>query len=303
MVTLFRAGYGQGMGRVWADGQGLVFRGGFSKVQPSRWSQKVRFHPSHRQNVSRFHFFFLGCLTITALAEEPKSPFVVAQTTSLNAPETNQAACADERYVYAIDSKAIAKYDRTTGNRVTTSTGEATHLNSGFLWNGNLYCAHSNYPRKPEVSQIMRLDIETMALGPFKNFGEYRGSLTWVVRDGDIWWCNFAHYGTDNAKTVLVKLDSDWHELGAWIYPVEVIRELGQYSISGGLWLDGVLLVTGHDHKVIYRLRLPKDGDILKFIDKTPSPFPGQGIALDPKTNGLVGIDRDKRQVIFAGIR
>jgi hypothetical protein len=30
------------------------------------------------------------------------------------------------------------------------------------------------------------------------------------------------------------------------------------------------------------------------------SPFPGQGIAADPKTGGLVGIDRDKREVVFA---
>jgi hypothetical protein len=71
-----------------------------------------------------------------------------------------------------------------------------------------------------------------MVLSSFKNFGEYRGSLTWVVRDGDAWWCNFAQYGADNAKTVLVKLDAEWRELGAWTYPDSVIEDLGQYSIS-----------------------------------------------------------------------
>jgi hypothetical protein len=197
----------------------------------------------------------------------------------------------------------IAKYDRTNGQRIAVSTGDASHLNSGFLWESKVYCAHSNYPRKPERSEIMVLDPETMVLSTFKNFGEYRGSLTWVVREGEVWWCNFAQYGAENAKTVLVKLDAEWRELGAWTYPAEVIKELGQYSISGGIWRDGLLLATGHDRKVVYRLRLPTKSDVLELVDVLPSPFPGQGIAADPKTGNLIGIDRAKRQVMFAEIR
>lgn len=249
--------------------------------------------------MSRLPLVFLAALAPIAFAKDP----AITQTATLPAQEANQAACADERFVYAIDSKVIAKYDRATGERVSTSTGDAHHLNSGFLHDGSLYCAHSNYPRKPEKSEIMRLDTSTMVLSPFKNFGEYRGSLTWVVRDGDVWWCNFAHYGADNAKTVLVKLDTEWRELGAWTYPPEVVKELGQYSISGGLWHDGYLLTTGHDHKVIYRLRLPTEGNVLELVDKISSPFPGQGIAFDPKTRGLMGIDRSKRQVLFSEFR
>jgi hypothetical protein len=236
-----------------------------------------------------------------ALAKEP--PLTIIQASVLPASEANQAACADERFVYAIDSQVITKYDRSTGQRLATSTGEAKHLNSGFLWQGHVYCAHSNYPRTPEKSEIMQLDTATMTLSSFKNFGEYRGSLTWVVREGDIWWCNFARYGAKNAETVLVKLDAEWRELGAWTYPAEMIKELGQYSISGGIWLGDFLLATGHDHKVVYRWRLPKTGTVLELIDKIPSPFPGQGIAIDPKTNGLIGIDRGKRQVTFAEMR
>ena len=235
-----------------------------------------------------------------AWAQEPRP--AIAKTSSLPAPEANQAACADDRFVYAIDSKVIAKYDRLTGQRLALSSGDAQHLNSGFMWEGNLYCAHSNYPRKPEKSEIMRLNTETMTLGPFKNFGEYRGSLTWVVRDGDVWWCNFARYGADKAKTVLVKLDAEWRELGTWTYPAEVIHDLDQYSISGGLWLGDTLMATGHDHQVVYCLRLPKNGSVLELIDKIPSPFPGQGIAIDPKTGGLIGINRAKRQVVFAEV-
>ncbi|MHA3772552.1 carbon-nitrogen hydrolase family protein [Verrucomicrobiota bacterium sgz303538] len=227
----------------------------------------------------------------------------VVKVDSLSAPEANQAAAADDRFVYAIDSAVVAKYDRATGQRLALSTGKAKHLNSGFLWNGKLYCAHSNYPQKPEKSEIMVVDLDTMVLTPFKDFGEYRGSLTWAVHEGNSWWCTFAHYGAENAKTALVKLDENRQEQGAWTYPPEVIKELGQYSISGGIWKDGYLLATGHDHRVIYRLRLPENGTVLELVDVLSSPFPGQGIAVDPKTGGLVGIDRDKRQVVFGELR
>ena len=60
------------------------------------------------------------------------------------------------------------------------------------------------------------------------------------------------------------------------------------------------LLATGHDKKVIYRLKVPKEGTVVKLVEVVPSPFPGQGFAVDPKTGGLVGIDRGKRLVLFA---
>lgn len=243
-----------------------------------------------------FALLVFGCLS--ARAEER---FV--QTASLSAPEAHQAAAADESFVYAISSTAVAKHDRATGGRVALSTGKAKHLNSGFFWGGQLYCAHSNYPTKPEKSEIMVLNPNTMELASFKEFTENRGSLTWAVREGDSWWCTFAHYGEENAKTVLVKFDDQWRELGAWSYPAEVIRDLGRFSISGGIWHEGDLLVTGHDRRVIYRLRLPKEGNVLELRGVLPSPFPGQGIAIDPRTKGLVGIDRAKRLVVFAELR
>jgi hypothetical protein len=249
-------------------------------------------------------FFVCGLVRAADIAAPKRNedPHAVRylQSASMAAAEANQAAAADERYVYAIDNAVIAKYDRVTGKRLALSTGRAKHLNSGFLWKGKLYCAHSNYPRKPEQSEIMVLDPATMALNTFHDFGESRGSLTWVVREGDFWWCNFAQYGADNARTVLMKLSADWRELGAWTYPPEVVQRLGQMSISGGLWKDGVLLATGHDHREIYELRPPKDGKVLQLVRVVPAPFSGQGIALDPKSGGLVGIDRGKRQIVFA---
>jgi hypothetical protein len=249
---------------------------------------------------------FSVCLALLLLASAAagSSGQAYVQTGALHAPEANQAAAADKRLVYAVDNAVIAKYDRSSGARLALSTGPAKHLNSGFLHAGRLYCAHSNYPRKPEQSEIKVLDPETMVVSTFKDFGPSYGSLTWAVRQDDgHWWCNFAFYGEENAKTVLVEFDRSWKQLGSWTYPPEVIRDLGKMSISGGIWQGDRILATGHDHRRIYRVRLPTQGTVLELVDVVPSPFPGQGIAADPKTGGLVGVDRSKRQVVFAELR
>ena len=221
------------------------------------------------------------------------------QTGTFPAPEAFQAAAADKNHIYAITNDRVAKYDRFTRERLAVSTGEAEHLNSGFVWEGKLYCAHSNYPAKPEQSQIKILDLETFALTTFKDFGNFGGSLTWVVRHKGHWWCNFARYGTENGQTFLVKFTDDWREVGRWTYPPEVIRELGRNSISGGLWLDDTLLATGHDDPVLFRLELPQEGDVLRFVGKEAVSFTGQGFAVEPHTGGLIGIHRARRQIVF----
>ena len=66
----------------------------------------------------------------------------------------------------------VAKYDRRSGRRLAVSTGKAKHLNSGIFWKGRLYCAHSNYPSKPERSQIMVLNPDTMRLSVYQDFGD-----------------------------------------------------------------------------------------------------------------------------------
>ena len=166
------------------------------------------------------------------------------KTRVIAAPEAHKAAAAKGEYAYAIASRVIGKYERTTGRRVAVSTGKAKHLNSGLFWNGRLYCAHSNYPTKPERSQIMVLDPESMKLSVHQDFGDSGGSLTWAIRRDGHWWCNFAHYGKGNHKTYLVKYDEDWKELGRWTYPQSVIRQLGRYSLSGGIWRGEDLLVN-----------------------------------------------------------
>lgn len=248
-------------------------------------------------------FILFGLIASICQATPPSTPPAWKESGSLAAEEAFQAAAADEKYVYAITNTKVAKYDRLTQKRVAVSTGEAKHLNSGFLQSGKLYCAHSNYPQTPEKSEIMVLDLETMKLATFKDFGNFGGSLTWAVYRDDHWWCNFARYGDDKRQTFLVKFDSEWKEKARWTYPVEVIRELGRNSLSGGIWRDGELVVTGHDDPVLFQIRLPKDGSVLELVGKQSIPFTGQGIAHDPKTEGLVGINRAKRQVVFAALQ
>ena len=218
----------------------------------------------------------------------------------LPAAEAHQAAAAEGKFIYAITSRGVAKYDRKSGKRVATSEGAAKHLNSGFFWKGKLLCAHSNYPLKPERSEIKALDTDSMKLTTFKDFGSAGGSLTWVLRKDGFWWCNFALYGADNHKTFLVKYDEKWQEVARWTYPKKVISQLGRHSLSGGIWRGEELWVTGHDDPVAFRLGLPKEGSELEYLGQHPVPFTGQGLANDPVTGGLVGISRVKRQVIFA---
>lgn len=261
----------------------------------------------HLDPAARFWSWWMLCamgLAVMAQARpgsaaEPPAG-VWRQTSLLAAPEAVQAAAADGPFVYAISSTQVAKYDRASGQRVAVSQGEAHHLNSGFFWKGRLYLAHSNYPQTPEQSQVKVLDVESMQLTTHHDFHDFGGSLTWVVRQGDHWWCNFAHYGDANSKTFLVKFDDEWREVSRWTYPASIIRQLGRYSLSGGVWRDGELLVTGHDDPVLLKVALPEQGSVLVDKGKEAAPFTGQGIADDPAAGGLVGIDRGKQQVVFA---
>ncbi len=248
-----------------------------------------------RLNFAYFVIALLVCAQSTGAAETNGWQTVK----ELAAPEAFQAAAADTQFVYAIASRQVAKYDRATGKRIALSTGEAKHLNSGFLWRGRLLCAHSNYPQTPERSEIKVLNTKTMKLSTFRDFGNYGGSLVWVIRHDDHWWCNFARYGDKNAETFLIRFNDDWKETGRWTYPESVIRHLANYSLSGGLWFRDELLVTGHDKQELYRLRLPANGMVLEFIGREDVPFTGQGFAVDYATRGLVGISRAERKVIF----
>ena len=242
-------------------------------------------------------FLFALALGVSAHAAE------VVSTKIIPAKEAHQGAAADDKFAYAITNDKVGKYDRETGEKLGESNGPAHHMNAGFVLDGKLYLAHSNFPKKPEECQILVLDPATMLLTTFKDFGPTKGSLTWAVKEGDFWWCNFAYYGTSNGKTRLVKYDAQWTEQAEYTYPPEVISDLGQMSISSGVWRQGQILAIGHDKKTLYRLKLPANGTVLELVDTLKGPFPGQGIANDPKTGGLVGIGRDKGEIIFGAFK
>ena len=225
---------------------------------------------------------------------------VYAEKSAMASPHATQAAAADDRFVFAVSSTDIAKLDRADGKELAVSTGKASHLNSAVLIEGKIYAAHSNFPLKPEQGEIRVLDPETMKLDLFHRFDEPPGSITWVLKREGSWWCHFAGYGTEKEKSCLVRYDADWKEIARWSYPPELMKDWGTMSLSGGIWQGDVLLATGHDKKVVYRLKVPEKGGAVEWLGTIPSPFPGQGIAADPKTGGLVGIDRKRKAVIFA---
>lgn len=218
---------------------------------------------------------------------------------SWESPFATQAAAADDKQFYAISNTTVAKYDRKTGKLIHQSEGDAEHLNSGFFFEGKLYCAHSNYPKKPDESEIKVYDPKTGKLSRFHQFKNPPGSLVWNIHDGKHWWCCFAHYQEDNAKTFLAKMDKDWNIIAQWKFPKDVIADWDKMSASGGIWDGDTLLTTHHHFKLLYRVRLPKNGDTLELVEAIRFPLPGQGIARDPATQGLIGIDRTHRTVVL----
>jgi hypothetical protein len=221
----------------------------------------------------------------------------------VSSPHATQAAAADARHVYAVSNTTVAQHDRASGRLVRMATEPTTkHLNSGFIWDGKVWCAHSNYPALPHESDIRVFDPATGRLSVHHVFPDPPGSLVWcVIRDGR-WWCCFAHYGDDNARTVLIEYDAGGfdHERRRLTFPAPVIDDWDGMSASGGLWDGDTLLVSHHHFRVLYRLRLPATGTVLEFVEALHCPFPGQGIAVDPLTGGLVGIDRSRPAIVFA---
>lgn len=245
----------------------------------------------------------LSLASITNAAEPAapeKTPLGWRETERIPAAEAHQAAAADREFYYAVTNDRIVKYNRADGKQAGVSMGPAKHLNSAFLFEGNLLCAHSNYPTVPEQSEIKLLDPKTMQLTTFHDFGNFGGSLTWCVLRENHWWCNFAKYGDKNDETFLVKFDRAWKEVGRWTYPESVIKELHRMSLSGGIWYQHQLLVTGHDDGVFFVLDLPEKGTVLEHVRTVGMPFTGQGFAYDSKTNELIGIDRKKRELVLA---
>jgi hypothetical protein len=227
-----------------------------------------------------------------------------------NAKEARQGVAVDENFIYVIGSREIGKYDKFTGNFITSwnenENGPIIHLDSGVIIDGKLYCAHSNYPGIPMTSSVEIWDAETLQHIGSHSFGIRWGSCTWVDYSNGFWWAAFAHYdkwksetGKGSEWTTVVKFDEEWHYLNAWVFPDEVIEKFRPMSNSGGSWgPDGHLYCTGHDRAELYALQIPTSGTELELIDTIPIDNTGQGIAWDRSEAGTIySISKKDRQV------
>lgn len=227
------------------------------------------------------------------------------------AAEARQGVAVDADHFYVIDNAAIGKYDKTTGERVGgwrgADNGAITHLNSCTVQAAQLMCAHSNYPGVPMTSSMERFDTATMTHAGSWSLGIRDGSLTWVDRFDGAWWLTFANYGGDRGHplhdwrwTRLERFDETHHSTAGWVFPASVLERFAPMSSSGGTWgADGLLYVSGHDHRELYVLALPDAGSVLEHIATIAIPTAGQAFDLDPdEARLLYSVNRGTREVV-----
>lgn len=232
--------------------------------------------------------------------------------------EARQAAAVDAGHFYGIGNHNLVRIRKDTGERVAEWVGPRggpiVHFNAGYVDDGELVLAHSNFPHAPMVSSVEVHDART--LQPLRSYslGLRAGSLTWAVRHQGCWWACFANYnsgrggtpGIDQRWTYLAEFDDNWQMLRSWIFPPQVVATWGDNSSSGGDWGDdGLLYVTGHDAAELYVLRLPSQGSVLEYITTIDVPFEGQGWAWDRSLGGdrvIYGIIRTRQEIVSARI-
>lgn len=229
----------------------------------------------------------------------------------------NQGVAVDAEHFYGIGNFVIVKHRKDTGARVAEWVGQKggpiVHFNGGYVSEGRLILAHSNFPQLPMASSMEIHDAATLAPVATHSFGIRLGSLTWAERRDGFWWACFANYndqgttpGFDNRWTYLGKFDERWQLLESWIFPPQVVAAWGKSASSGGSWGDdGLLYVTGHDAAELYVLRLPRSGVTLEYVTAIEVPFEGQSWAWDRTANGeriIYGISRARHEVVVARI-
>ena len=224
------------------------------------------------------------------------------------AKEANQGVAVDAEHFYAIDDRALGKYEKATGRKVgewrAPAGSPVKHLNSGVVVGGQLLVAHSNFPAKPDESSVEYFDVETLRPAGRKIFENPPGSLTWLVPAGDGWLACFAHYrqNSDPALSRLVRMDARWNTLATWSFPPRLLGRFGAFSSSGGgLAVDGRVWVSGHDARELYVLELPPGGGEARWVGSVGFVSRGQAFAWDPgRPQELYSIQRKTKEVIVS---
>ena len=192
---------------------------------------------------------------LVAVPESGAKP-VLEQMAEFVVPEANQGVGVDARHFYAVDNRAIGKYDKKTGKLVKKWQGDRkgpfVHLDSAMVMDGKLYAAHSNYPQWPMTSSLEIFDVETMEHIGSHSFGIQYGALNWVDWHDGHWWMVFANYDRQlgpnktplggTANTLMVKFTRDFRPVESWTMPKVLLDKFEDMSNSGGSWgPDGFL--------------------------------------------------------------
>jgi hypothetical protein len=252
----------------------------------------------------------LGILIVISSIQGQNDKQKFSELRRFDAKEARQGVAVDKNYIYVIGTREIGKYDKLTGEFITSwneaENGPVIHLDSGVIIEGKLYCAHSNYPGIPMTSSVEVWDAKTLEHIDSHSFGIHWGSCTWVDFYNGFWWAAFAQYDKWKSETnkgtewtTIVKFDENWHYLNTWVFPLDVIERFRPMSNSGGSWgSDGLLYCTGHDRPELYAMQIPVSGTKLELIDIVPIDNTGQGIAWDRSEAGIIyTISKKDRQV------
>lgn len=213
--------------------------------------------------------------------------------------DARQGVAVDASHFYAVNNFSLTKHDKQTGEALlqwdglSDVDGPLVHLDSGFVLDGRLYAAHSNYPVWPMTSSIEIWDTETLVHVASHSFGIALGSMTWLDRHNGYWWGAFANYDKtqdeqshpygETRNTQVVKMNDEFVVLERWTLPPSILSRMTPMSNSGGSWgPDGYLYLTGHDFPEIYVMALPATGSQLDWVATVTVPgLDGQGIAWD----------------------
>ena len=262
-------------------------------------------------------FFFKLVILLSILSCSWKAYAQEAKEISrFRVTEAKQAVAVDRDYFYVINNSTITRHNKHNGDQLAKwdgTTSGISHLNSGVVIKGRLYCASSNYPDSPMASSIEIFDARTLKHIGNHSFGIFTGSATWIDQYKGFWYVGFAHYtgagsseGKDTRWTSVMKLTKEWHQVGSWIFPENIIEIFSPKSNSGAAFgKDGKLYCTGHDEPEIFVMELPDAGFTLNYIKTIKTPSYGQGIAIDHTIKNklvLYGIIRHENVVIVSEI-
>ncbi len=265
--------------------------------------------PSLRHLFTSISAIAIALIATSSLTAQETAPAATVLR-RIPAAEARQGVASDAHYIYAISDSEIAKYDKSTGKRISGWKGDPSvyiHINSCIVMSAELVCAMSNFPHIPQAGSIEWFSTATMKHLRSHSLGPARGTANWIDWHDGSWWVGFANYDKrgndpprDHNATSLVRYSPLFVEQGAWLFPENVLDRFKPMSSSGGRWGPGNLLyVTGHDLAEMYVLRLPEGGPRLEYVRTIATPTNGQAFDWDYGNPGVMwSIERKQTEAV-----